>query len=108
VPDIPQPVAAFCAIGNPAAFFAHLRADGCVLNHTRAFADHYVYKQLDVDALAAEAKGLGAVALVTTAKDAVKLRSLNFGLPCYVLEIELTFDEEEKLLGMLREAIGRR
>lgn len=103
----PHPFAAFCAIGNPAAFFAHLRADGFVLNHTKAFPDHYVYKQADVDALAAEAKGLGAGALVTTAKDAVKLRSLGFELPCYVLEIELTFDDEEKLTGMLREAISR-
>ncbi|HEY0379619.1 MAG TPA: tetraacyldisaccharide 4'-kinase [Pyrinomonadaceae bacterium] len=102
-----RPVAAFCAIGNPEAFFAHLRADGFTLNHTRAFPDHYAYRQSDVDALAAEAKQRGAVALVTTAKDAVKLRSLNFGLPCYVLKIELTFDEEEKLKGMLREAISR-
>lgn len=107
-PDIPQPVAAFCAVGNPAAFFAHLRREGLALNHARAFPDHHVYKQSDVDALAAEAKGQGAGALVTTAKDAVKLRSLNFGLPCYVLEIELAFDDEEKLLGVLREAVGRR
>ncbi|HWT00107.1 MAG TPA: tetraacyldisaccharide 4'-kinase [Pyrinomonadaceae bacterium] len=101
------PFAAFCAIGNPEAFFAHLRADGYTLNHTRAFPDHYVYKQADVDALAGEAKRLGAAALVTTAKDAVKLRSCGFELPCYVLEIELTFDEEEKLKVMLREAISR-
>ena len=105
--DIPQPVAAFCAIGNPAAFFAHLRREGLVLNHTRAFPDHYVYKQLDVDAFADEAKGRGAGALVTTAKDAVKLRSLGFDLPCYVLEIEFTFDDEEKLTDMLREAMSR-
>ncbi len=100
-------VAAFCAIGNPEAFFAHLRADGFVLNHTKAFPDHYVYKQADVDALAAEAKGRGAGALVTTAKDAVKLHSLSFELPCYVLDIELTFDDEDKLTGMLREAMSR-
>ncbi len=104
---IPHPFAAFCAIGNPLAFFAHLRADGFTLNHTRTFPDHYVYKQSDVDALVNEAKRRGACALVTTAKDAVKLRSLNFELPCYVLEIELTFDDEEKLTGMLREAMGR-
>ena len=106
-PSPSRPVAAFCAVGNPSAFFAHLRADGFVLNHTRAFPDHYVYKQADVDALAAEAKRLGAGALVTTVKDAVKLRSLDFELPCYVLDIELTFDDEEKLTGMLREAMSR-
>ena len=110
VPDTlsSQPAAAFCAIGNPAAFFAHLRSDGLTLNHTRSFPDHHIYTQADVDELAAEAARRGARALVTTAKDAVKLRSLGFGLPCYVLEIELEFDDEERLTDMLREALGGR
>lgn len=105
-PWLAEPAAAFCAIGNPAAFFAHLRAEGLTLNHTRAFPDHHVYRQTDVDALVAEASQLGARALVTTAKDAVKLRPLSFGLPCHVLDIELEFDDEEKLTDMIREAIG--
>jgi tetraacyldisaccharide 4'-kinase len=106
--SLPQPVAAFCAIGNPASFFAHLRKDGHTLSYTRAFADHYVYGQSDVDAIVAEAKLAGARVLLTTAKDAVKLRSLRFDLPCYVLEIELEFDDEEKLTSMIREAIEKR
>jgi tetraacyldisaccharide 4'-kinase len=105
--SLPQPVAAFCAIGNPASFFAQLRNDGHSLSHTRAFADHYVYEQSDIDALVTEAKRAGAQALLTTAKDAVKLRSLRFDLPCYVLEIELEFDDEEKLMNMIREAIEK-
>lgn len=101
-------VAAFCAIGNPSAFFTHLRRDGHTLSHTRAFRDHHVYVQSDVDALILEARRAGARALVTTMKDAVKLRSLKFDLPCYVLEIELEFDDEEKLRTMIREAIEKR
>jgi tetraacyldisaccharide 4'-kinase len=104
----PQPVAAFCAVGNPKAFFSHLRSDGYTLSYTRAFPDHHVYKQSDIDALVVEAKRQGARFLLTTAKDAVKLRSLLFELPCYVLEIELEFDDEEKLRAMIREAIGKR
>ena len=107
-PSSRQPVAAFCAIGNPAAFFAQLRSDGHDLRDTRAFPDHHFYKQTDVDALIHEAKQHGARALLTTAKDAVKLRSLRFDLPCYILEIGLEFDEEEKLTGMIREAIEKR
>lgn len=107
-PSSSQPVAAFCAIGNPASFFAHLRNDGNTLSYTRAFTDHYVYQQSDIDAVVIEAKREGARALITTAKDAVKLRSLRFDLPCYVLEIELEFDDEEKLTGMIREAIEKR
>jgi tetraacyldisaccharide 4'-kinase len=103
---IPHPFAAFCAVGNPASFYAHLRKDGYTLKLTRAFADHYIYTQRDIDALISEAKRVGAPALLTTAKDAVKLRSIRFDLPCYVLEIELEFDDEEKLHSMIREAIS--
>jgi tetraacyldisaccharide 4'-kinase len=103
---LPQPVAAFCAIGNPQAFFLHARNAGCELRHTRVFADHHSYTQADVDALISAAAQSGARALVTTAKDAVKLRELNFSLPCFVLEIALAFDEEEALLKMLRAAIS--
>jgi tetraacyldisaccharide 4'-kinase len=107
-PSSSQPVAAFCALGNPSSFFSHLRSDGHTLSYTRAFTDHYVYKQSDVDAIVAEAGRAGARVLLTTAKDAVKLRSLRFDLPCYLLEIELGFDDEEKLRAMIREAIEKR
>ncbi|MDT5121913.1 MAG: tetraacyldisaccharide 4-kinase [Acidobacteriota bacterium] len=102
---LPSPIAAFCAIGNPSAFFAQIRHDSNDLKFTRAFPDHHVYVQSDVDALVSEAMQAGALGLLTTAKDAVKLRSLHFELPCYVLEIELEFDDEEKLVRMIREAI---
>ena len=101
----PQPVAAFCAIGNPQAFFMHARNAGCELRHACAFADHHEYTQADVDALVGAAAQSGARALVTTAKDAVKLRALRFSLPCYVLEIALAFDEEEALRALVRAAI---
>ena len=55
----------------------------------------------------AGAKREGARVVLTTAKDAVKLRGLRFEIPCYVLEIGLEFDDEEKLKTMIREAIKR-
>jgi tetraacyldisaccharide 4'-kinase len=102
-----QPFLAFCAIGNPASFYEHLRKDGHTLKLTRAFADHHAYTQRDIDSLISDAQRAGALALLTTAKDAVKLRSLRFDLPCYVLEIELEFDDEEKLHSLIREAISK-
>lgn len=102
-----QPIAAFCAVGNPWAFFKQLRKDGHELCHTRVFADHHVFTQRDVDAVTREAERCGARGLLTTAKDAVKLRSLAFALPAYVVEIGLEFDEEETLRGLVREAIKR-
>lgn len=100
-------VAAFCGLGNPRAFFKHLERTGFDLTHTRAFADHHRYTQSDVGELEREAVGLGAEALLTTAKDAVKLRSLSFKLPCFVVEIEYVFENEMALRSVLRQAVGR-
>jgi tetraacyldisaccharide 4'-kinase len=99
-------VGAFCAVGNPRAFFEHLRRDGFDLRHARAFADHHPYTPADVEKVSREAAALGARALLTTAKDAVKLRGLDFALPCYVVEAGLEFDDEAGLLGLLRAAVS--
>ena len=107
VGDAPRPVAAFCGIGNPRAFFAHLRREGFAPAHERAFRDHHFYSQAEIDALCREAAGRGARALVTTAKDAVKLEGLRFALPCYVLETGLKFDDEGAFVGLVRAAVGR-
>ena len=40
-------------------------------------------------------KQTGANALITTAKDAVKLKGMAFSLPCYVLEIEIVIDDAD-------------
>ncbi|HZT60193.1 MAG TPA: tetraacyldisaccharide 4'-kinase [Pyrinomonadaceae bacterium] len=102
-----QPVGAFCAVGNPRAFFAQLRRDGFDLRHERAFADHHKFTQAELDDVAREAGRAGARALLTTAKDAVKLRTLTTSLPFYVVEIGLEFEDEGKLLGLVREAARR-
>ena len=104
---VPQPLAAFCAIGNPQAFYTHARGAGLGITYTRTFADHHVYTQSDIDTCVLEAARHGARALLTTAKDAVKLRALNFALPCYVLEIELKFEDEQRMRAILREVLTR-
>jgi len=103
---ITQPVGAFCGVGNPESFFEHLRREGHQLVFTRAFADHHQYKPSDFDALVEDAVVRGARSLITTAKDAIKLTSFNFGIPCYVLEIQILIDEEERLVEIIRNAIS--
>ena len=105
--SVASPAAAFCAVGNPRAFFEHLRRDGLELRHARAFPDHHAFTQKDVEEVAREAARRGARALLTTAKDAVKLRGFDFPLPCYVVETELEFEDEGRLLGLIREALSR-
>jgi len=99
------PFAAFCGIGNPESFFTQLGRDGQTLCYSRAFPDHHWYKQADVDEVVDEAGRRGAGALVTTDKDAVKLRSLRFDIPCYVVEIEIKIDNEDRLREIINAAI---
>jgi len=97
----PARLAAFCAIGNPAAFFEHLRRAGYELVLQKSFPDHHVFSQEEIDSLIAAAKKAGANSLITTAKDAVKLRTLSFPIPCYVLEIEIAIENGDELARML-------
>lgn len=100
-----QPIGAFCGVGNPDSFFNHLRREGCQLEFTRIFPDHHTYKQADLDALVGEARAKGAKSLLTTAKDATKLEFYNPGIPCSVLEIEISIDEEDRLVDLIRKVI---
>lgn len=65
-------VAAFCAIGNPRAFFGDLRRWGFNPVVEDAFPDHHVYTSEEIQRLVENACKHGAAALVTTQKDAVK------------------------------------
>jgi len=102
---IPQPVGAFCGIGNPASFILQLKDAGYDPVSTTIFPDHYRYSKGDIASVVSKAKAAGANSLITTAKDAVKLRGLSFDLPCNVLEIEISIDEESRFLEMVYGAL---
>ncbi|HXI62159.1 MAG TPA: tetraacyldisaccharide 4'-kinase [Pyrinomonadaceae bacterium] len=99
------PVAAFCGIGNPESFFSLVRGAGYQLKDTSAFRDHYNYQQADIDRLVNHAAHNGAEAVFTTAKDAVKLKSLSFALPCYVVNIAMKIEDEESFLKYIIRAV---
>ena len=100
--------AAFCGIGNPQSFFAQLRGDGYELGHAQLFRDHHVYTQTDIDRVVRVSIAAGARALLTTAKDEVKLRSLRFDLPSYAVDIGIEIEESEKLNALIEGAIQSR
>jgi tetraacyldisaccharide 4'-kinase len=102
-----QPIAAFCGIGNPDSFFAHLRHEGYQLAFTQTFPDHHRYNQSELDSLVSEAKASGATSLLTTAKDATKLQPFNIELPCYILDIEISIDDEDRLVDLIRKAMSQ-
>jgi len=94
----PLRVAAFCAVGNPGSFFAQLRQAGYEVVLEKAFHDHHVYSQDEIDFIIKETR---AEALITTAKDAVKLRTLSFSVPCYVAEIEIVIENAEDFTSLV-------
>ena len=100
----PARLAAFCAIGNPSGFFEHLRRSGYELVLERSYPDHHVFSQDEIDSLTEAAKKAGANSLITTAKDAVKLRTMSFTVPCYVLEIEISIENGDELARMITSA----
>lgn len=95
---------AFCALGNPENFFAQLRRENFNLTATETFPDHHFYTQKDIEELEKLARKSGAEFLVTTVKDAVKLRNLKFDLPWAAAEIALVFDDEAKLIAQIKSA----
>jgi tetraacyldisaccharide 4'-kinase len=98
-------IAAFCGIGNPKSFFAQLQRDGYELVYTQKFRDHHAYDQSNIDRVVRESIAAGAQALLTTAKDEVKLRSLRFDPPCYAVDITIEIAEEEQFGTLIKESL---
>jgi tetraacyldisaccharide 4'-kinase len=94
-------IAAFCGLGNPESFFALLKRGGYQLVHTQIFRDHHSYTQKEIDPLVRESASRGAQILLATAKDEVKLRSLKFELPCYIADIAIEIENQEKLRELI-------
>jgi tetraacyldisaccharide 4'-kinase len=96
---------AFAGIGHPEKFFDTVAEAGGIVALTRAFPDHHFYGEDELQELAATARA-GQLRLVTTAKDAARLRNggatADFVKGLDVLEIETVFDLEhapERIIG---------
>jgi tetraacyldisaccharide 4'-kinase len=105
-----QRVLAFAGIGDPARFFATLRAQGIEVASQRAFADHHPFTAEDIDALAREAQA-SALTLVTTEKDFTRIEG-NPGLAAHAAQIvpfpvTLRIEDEGALEDFLKERLRR-
>lgn len=91
--------AAFCGIGNPAAFRNTLGECGLDVAGFRGYADHHAYTPTDCEAIAAWAGALGVDRIVTTLKDLVKIRRDELGgIPLVALEVAIEpLDDQESL-----------
>ena len=83
-----QPVAAFCGIAHPQDFFGMLAEADVQVAHQASFPDHHDYSTEELQAFESQARQAGAQLLLTTEKDAVKLKDHIFELPAYAARIE--------------------
>jgi tetraacyldisaccharide 4'-kinase len=103
-----RPVAAFCGIGNPAAFRLALERLGADLIDFKTYPDHHAYSAADAAALVSWATAARADLVVTTLKDLVKVRTESLGgIRLAALEIAIEFlGGEAGLEALVRRAVG--
>jgi len=91
-----KPAAIFSGIGNPEGFANCVSGLGVKVARSFVFADHHDYTQEDILRVIQEAKEDGLEAIITTRKDAVKIRELGIkGQEILVLEIKLKITKNE-------------
>ncbi len=85
---------AFCGIANPERFRTTLSDHGITLSGFSPLSDHTPYSSSVVDKLVKKAKKSGAVSLITTEKDAVKLQKHQLNMPLYTLKLRSSISSE--------------
>ncbi len=90
---------AVAGVANPNPFFRSLERLGAVDLKTLAYADHHAYTSSDFEAISAAA--LGRDIVITTEKDAVKLKTLApERFPLYALRIDVEVKNASGLAGL--------
>jgi tetraacyldisaccharide 4'-kinase len=92
----------FCAIGNPKSFLRQMKNDGFSIGGTRFLRDHSHYNQKEINSIEDDALEAGASYLLTTPKDAVKLRDFKFSLPCFVVKTRQIFQDESHFIELIK------
>lgn len=103
--NAPDPGAALIAVSGLAQNKPFLEWAGKQfrITHTFSYRDHYSYTQKEVEQWTAAVKAQNAAGILTTGKDAVKIRELNPPFEVFEshTEPEILFDSEEDLIELL-------
>lgn len=96
------PFFAFCGIGNPQAFFNDLSHWHVPVAGQSIFRDHHRYTASDLRRLEESAQSAGAIAFVTTEKDAENLGGVGTpALPIFVAAIDFVLTAESEFIAAL-------
>ena len=91
LPDRLSSVVAVAGIARPARFVEALTRSGFHVVSSLTFADHHRYTRDDVSRISDAARASGADAVLTTAKDAVRMERLQpFAIPIGVVPLEVS------------------
>lgn len=95
-------IAGMCAIGSPESFQKTLESAGAEVVHFFRFPDHHFFTKPELENVQTRCLQESAEALVTTEKDAVRIRTLKGmtenGVPFFVLKVRFEFlDNGEEL-----------
>ena len=93
-------IAVVSAIADPASFIRLLNTLGCRVVKEFTYPDHHAYGTSEIEDIIKDSKALGAKYIVTTEKDAVKLKQLYFeeDISLYFLEITLDMQDKENVI----------
>ena len=84
-----QPVAAFSGIANPSDFRRLLEQSGARVVYYHPFPDHHEYTLSDLKHIEDLGRKSGAKLILTTEKDAVKIKPSSIILPFYKVALEM-------------------
>lgn len=105
--SLPGPVLAFAGIARPERFWRSATDGGTEIVATRRFRDHRWYGADDLEHLARAAARQGAVALLTTEKDAVRLAGTPLpDVPIYVWRYRLAPAQPTRLADWIERHLG--
>ena len=94
-------VAALSALGNPESFETILESLGATLVHRSRFRDHQEIGAEELRRVGTEAQSVDAEAIVTTAKDGVKMAAWERELPLLILDVAMQLDHEAGFLNVV-------
>lgn len=94
-------------IARPERFEADVRDGGAQVAGRSFFRDHHRFRPVELRGVLASARAAGADAVVTTAKDAVRLPSAAFDLPVLVFRIAAEIEDEPRFRARLLRAARR-
>lgn len=98
-----EPVLLVTAVAEPERVAADLRHAGWTLADVMTFRDHHRYHADDARQITARVRAVGASAVLTTAKDAVKLeRFLPLEVPLAVAPLDVLIEPADEFASWLR------